>query len=262
MFINKMTQIELFFLLFSIFLIGVGASIVGAYFPSQKMWIKYTNNCFTTFNIKKMAYIIKEHKYKYISSFIFFSLQNCIVLTIFLLIWIKMAQDLYQSKNIILIIPFLIIFVFSEILIFILFKKFWKQLKKIGFYSKEEAIIQFKNFQKENESKSVKNFTLLKFDQNTIQDKPFQFQQKRYKKKIKNLTKKKIKQEKYDLELLNAFIKYLKVYAIFLTRIKTINEYSIIIENEKEIDILKTLPNILINNFFAFIKEAEKELNK
>lgn len=262
-----MSQVEFLLLIFFLFLITMGVVIVGAYIPSYQMWIKYTNNCINVFekeNIKNISFIIKEYKYKYIIWFILFSLISCISLGVFLDLII--SDTIYSQKNlngIIWIIPFILIWLFSYVLIFILFKKFWKRIKQIGIVSKKEALVKFQIFQEEIKTENIKIFVLQKFNQDTIQNHPFQFQQKRYKRKVIKLTlkfnNKKINQEKYQIKLLKLFTIYLKIYAIFLTRIRIIENYSVVVENIKEINILNSLPQILINNFFAFVNQAEQE---
>ncbi|MBE4704151.1 hypothetical protein [Spiroplasma platyhelix] len=250
-------QLEFFLLEFLLFLICVGSSVAGAYFPGHKMWVQYTNNCVSIFKLKNLPFIIKEYKYKYVSWFVFFTLFNCLALSMFLWIWFNVTKDIYQGENILLFIPFIIVFLLSDALIFILFKKFWNEIKEIGIYSKKEAVETFKKFQSEIKFKNIKSFQIIGHSQNTIQDYPFQFQQRNYQRKIKKLINKKTNEEKYDIKLITLFNNYLKIYAIFIKRISK-EKYDVIIENSEQ---SIYFPDIIINNFFAYVNQAQKEFS-
>lgn len=146
------------------------------------------------------------------------------------------------------------IFILSYVWLYFLTKKFLKEIKKFDIYSKEDAIKNFLEFKNQISlhSKIPISFVLIKNEKKAPRNNPFQFNQKRYKRKIEKLLSKK-KFNKQDIILLNMFIRYLKTYSYFFKSMQQENgNYTIKIDNQ--ICDIEKLPEILINNFFAFTK--------
>lgn len=255
-----MSQILFFFLEFFIFLI-TSISVPIFFNDVMKVIINNINNCFKVFNqknIKDITFFINEYKYKYLGHFLLYILFNCLIFAFSLTIWFIFSRE---TIGIYLSISFIIIFLFTCLWLYFLMKKYWKKIKEIGFQSKKTAIKNFEKFWKECKVEKVNLFTLFENNKIALRNFPFQFQQKKYKKKNFRLKQKfinqKINQEKYQIKLLIFFITYLKVYTRFIIWMKDENkkkkkETNITIENQKYNDIT-LLPGVLISNFFAFV---------
>lgn len=243
--------------------------IWGPYYCARIAWIDYSKNCLEFFSqevdFKNIPLFIKEHKWKYLSPFIFFVFffTGCYYF-IFYATWILSIKMFVYN---------IIIMVFSYIGFFALLFLYWKKIKALSVQTKTkaEAIINFDKYQNENKEKQIKTFKIFKDGQININNSRFQLNQRLYKWRIKRLLKQKISQEKYNFKLLKLYIKYLKVYGVFFKRMKyflffnqkirsDFYNYYLVLENNYN-ESLETLPKILINNFFAFIAIAEQELN-
>ena len=138
-------------------------------------------------------------------------------------------------------------------------------MSALGIYDQKTALTLFTNYQDEFvnslEMPVVKKFELFN-NQNLYAPikTPFQFNQRRYKRKVQNL-KKRLSgktEEKYQYQLLKIYINYLKTYAVFFKRItnlnKTFNQYHTdyyMIDGQRY-ENFEVLKNVLISNFFAF----------
>lgn len=245
-----MSELIFFFLLFFIFLFCTTCTIVGPYVSSYIAWFKYAKNCQDIFNkeenLNNLSLIIDSHKCKSLIIFTIFNLFNIIVLAIFLWIWISGRNNIILDG--------------LHFIIKILFKK----LEVIGVDSNEIAINNFKIYQENFKTNlKVSKFKLYKSDQIALRNKPFQFNQWRYKNKIRRLNNKKsYNAEKYNLKLLNLYIRYLKTYAIFFKAMesdsKSNDDYYVVIEEQKS-NSLESLKKTLITNFFAYVNEIKKQ---
>ncbi|WP_342276566.1 hypothetical protein [Spiroplasma endosymbiont of Nebria brevicollis] len=243
-------------IVFFCFIFCIVCSIVGPYITTYMAWIKYANDCKEIFakhgNLNNLTFIIKNNKYKYLSIFIIFNLFNIITLTVFLWLWIAGNNNIYY------IIPFIIAFSCSYIVLYFLIKLIFTKFKKVGMYSKEEAIKNFKIYQQSlNSDLKFRDFKLYKCNKVAPRNQPFHFNQWRYKGKIRRLKHKNYNLEKHDIKLLSIYIRYLKTYANFFKAIEfnskeEINDYYVVIDNRKH-QTLEPLKDVLINNFF-FLK--------
>lgn len=253
-----MSEIVFFFLLYFLFLFCILCTIIGPYSSSYIAWFKYSQDSKDVFGtqseLKNFPMIIENHKYKSLITFAVFNLFNINTLGIFLWIWI------IGNNNIYYIIPFIITFIFSYFFVYVSIKILFKKLDQIGVYSKNEAIDNFKIYQANiNPDIKISEFKLYKFNRVAARNKPFQFNQWRYKGKIRRLNNKKYNEEKYNIKLLNMYIRYLKTYAVFFKAIEGnlrdfIDDYSVVINNQ-EYQTLEPLKDALINNFFAYVNE-------
>lgn len=250
-----MSEIIFFILLFLCFLFCIACTIIGPYISSYIGWIKYSNNCKEIFgkedHFNDLSLIIKNDKYKSLSIFIIFNLLNIITLSIFIWIWIA------GNNNIIYIIPFIGTFLVSYVLLYFVIRMLFKKFELIGMDSKKIAINNFKIYQNNLKNNlKISEFKLYKSDKIASRNQPFQFNQWRYKGKIKRLNNKKYNEEKYNMKLLTMYIRYLKTYAIFFKGIKdsSSNDYAVVI-NDHKYQSLEPLKEVLINNFFAYANE-------
>lgn len=246
-------------------LILIGLTLIcGSYYCARVAWIDYTKNCLEFFSqeidFTNIPLLIKEHKYKYLSPFIFFAIFSGIgYYFMFNATWF-LWKEIFIYDIVIMIISY-ICFIFFIFL-------YWKKIKALTSQtkSKKEATMNFHKYQTEMKTKQIITFKVFKSGQLDINNVRFQLNQRLYKWRIKRLTKKKISQDKYDFKLLKIYIVYLKVYAVFFKRLKysiftrkiraDFYNYHIILENNIN-ESWENLPKILINNFFAFVNETK-----
>ncbi len=242
-------------------------SIWGSYLCAKVAWIDYTKNCLEFFseevNFTNIPLLIKEHKCKYLSPFIFFAIIFAVYYSFMIYInWILLWK---------MIIYDFIIIIISYIGFSVFLSLYWKKIKALSIQTKtkSEAIINFQKYQNKMKKKQIKMFKVYKNGHININNNRFQLNQKLYRWRIKRLLKKKISQEKCDFKLLKIYITYLKVYSAFFKSIKysgifirkirpDFYNYYIVLENNTN-ESWENLPKILINNFFAFVNQAEQE---
>jgi len=134
----------------------------------------------------------------------------------------------------------------------------------LGVYDRKTALTLFANYQDEFVNSlglMVKNFELFNNQHfNSMINTPFQFNQRRYKRKVQRLKKKLsgTDEEKYQYQLLKLYINYLKTYAVFFKRITNLNEVAdqvstayVVIDGQRH-ENFEVLKEVLISNFFAF----------
>jgi len=243
----------LFSLIYCLFFLATSLLVVGMfYWPSYIQWIQFSKNCYEIFgdqpNFDKICFVIKESKWKYWIGIYFCGILNIGSFWLFLWMWTG-----NPNNNPYWIIAFTVSFILSYGWLYFLTKKFLNEIKKIGIYSKAKAIENFLELKEKNSnfnSKKLTFFTLMKDEKKASRNFPFQFNQKRYKRKIEKLLNKK-NNHKQDIRLLNMFVRYLKAYSVFLKSMqKEEGKYTIEIDNQ--IYDIEKLPEILINNFFAY----------
>jgi len=145
-------------------------------------------------------------------------------------------------------------------------------MSKLGIHNRQTALTLFTSYQDEFVKSlampTIKEIELFN-NQNlrAMIDSPFQFNQKRYKRKVQRL-KKRLNgkfEEKYQYQLLKIYINYLKTYAVFFKRIQNLNKVSVYTgdytgtthffvdgERYENFEVLKA---VLISNFFAFANQ-------
>lgn len=246
--------------------------IFGFYWCGKNMWITLTKNYFNILfkdeKIKNLAFFIKEKRLRYFVWVLFVIFFSYFLIGFFS--WLCIFTDEMDAivnkssekhKDLILIICLSsILFVITNLLILILINKFYQQLKQFGIYSKKIAIEKFKYFHESIEKDKLVTTELLNVENSILNQYYFQYQQKKYQKKIKKLKDKK-DQTNYDFKLLIYFINYLRTHAHLCKWIENPKYFTEI--NRKTINTnpnISIIINILINKFFAFVNEAEKNI--
>lgn len=242
-----MLDIILFFVLYLFFFLGTILTITGPYATSHIAWFQYAKYCQDVFNkqdnLHKLPLILKNYKYKCLIIFIIYNF--CSVGNLCTFAWILMMIN----NNIYYIIPLVVTFLLSYFFLYFAIKTLFKKFETIGVYNKTEAISNFKEYQASLEPNlQVSEFKLYKFDKVASRNQPFQFNQWRYKGKIRRLKKKNYSDEKYNIKLLNMYIRYLKTYAAFFKSLE---------KNFNNLE-LSVLPLTL--TYAVFFKSLEKNL--
>lgn len=146
------------------------------------------------------------------------------------------------------ILTLTISFIIIMILIAYDFFKNFERLKKNKTYNKVEVIKYFKkNILDDNLGANYVSFTLFTKQKISTHNKPFQFAQKRFAKKIaKNSTK------PFEKQYL-IYLSYLKTCAQFIYRIKTDELIQVVVDDQ----VYETtiLSNLVINNFKALVNQ-------
>ncbi len=238
-----------FLMIFGFYLIIVASVLVGVYSPTKIQLLTFHKYVQDVFDIS-VCFITNKNNIRYYFWTIIFSCFNIIAFAIFLWLWLSIWGRVFY------IIGFIIVFLLSWVFIFLIPNKIIKQLKKFGTCSKQGAIDSFNNLSKKYYSSNLQklNFQILKDKKLAARNRPFQFHQKRYIKKIAKILQKEISTNKKKEKILLIFYQYLKNYAIFIKSIAIeTGQYSYLIDNENQS--WNQLPTTLIHNFFAMIQE-------
>jgi len=238
-------------------------TIIGcSYWLAYTQWILPTKNYFDIFknqpNFEKICFLNKKNKQRYLIFFYIFAILN--ILPLYFSSWILVITPNINFNYVIgFITTFIILFILSYVWLYFLIKKFLKEINKIGIVSREEAINNFQNFKNEIIStlKPAITFKILKNNKKAMRNGPFQWHQKRFRKKIIKLKQKKLLEKKQNNCLLNIFVTYLKIHSLLLKIMKSEFNANYAIEINNEIQNINELPTILINNFFAYIEETK-----
>lgn len=241
---------------------------LGSYLPPYIEWSRF-KNAMSIFSkepeFDNFSFMLERFKYRYLSAYFVMGMFSYISYGV--LLWGSWL--LFQEK---ILIPEIIFLLFSFIAYYFRLRKLWRNIKRFDLQTNEEAIINFQSHRKKIKVEKVKSFQLFKYYFNdkskskvSRYNLPLQHNQKRIAKITKRLAKKKthISQEKYNFKLLIFYINYLKRHATFYKWIENdpnnyIDDQYVVIEKEKYEDV-KILKKVLINNFFAFVNQAEKE---
>ena len=236
--------------------------------------IYYNTNCFEVFKNQgilqeKFPLVLKLHWYKHLTVYGFFLVFFIgISFTFYLALdFVSYSEDKVKTVYVfIVIIGGILLYV---IISFFCCKKTWKEMSKLGIRNHKIALTLFTNYQDEFVKPlampTIKEFELFN-DQNlrAMIDSPFQFNQRRFKRKVQRL-KKRLNgkfEEKYQYQLLKIYIIYLKTYAVFFKRIQKLNKASVCVGDYigtthffvdgKRYEDFEVLKAVLISNFFAF----------
>lgn len=240
----------------------------GVYLIGWLSWVKYGNNCLEVFQNQSILQnqfplILKFHWNKCLAVYGFFL---CFFIGV-LIGWYILFDYLIYLYSINIIYVFIVIIggvLLYLIISFLLIKKSWKEMSGLGVYDRKTALTLFANYQDEFVNSlglMVKNFELFNNQHfNSMINTPFQFNQRRYKRKVQRLKKKLsgTDEEKYQYQLLKLYINYLKTYAVFFKRITNLNEVAdqvstayVVIDGQRH-ENFEVLKEVLISNFFAF----------
>ncbi|MCL8210253.1 hypothetical protein [Spiroplasma attinicola] len=213
------------------------------------------------------SFMLKKFKYHYLSAY--FIIGGMSYMSYGVLLWGSWL--LFQEK---ILIPEVIILLFSFIGYYFRLRRLWRNIKKLGIQTNEEVLTSFQIHRERINIEEVKSFQLFKYYFNdkskskiSRYNLPLQHNQKRIAKITKQLAKKRnhLSQEKYNFKILILYINYLKRHATFYKWLENdsnnyIDNQYVVIEKEKYENV-KILKKVLINNFFAFVNQAEQEFN-